>query len=240
MITSRQMRASAAALILALGTGCATTGAGDGSMSGGASSGPAPDPRLVQEGRFFSRSGFQACVVGGGGAFLLTTLIEGKVNRNALIAAVATCGVAMGANYYMDVKRSQYANNEQRLNAYINDVKTDNARITNLITTNNQIIAESKTAIDHVKAQLAAKQITEAEANRQLAKVDSDRRYLQNTLAKMKSKQQEYQKVAATERQQGNDTAALDAEIARMQQQVNQLEYQLVQLSDYRTISARG
>ena len=239
MITSRQIRAGVAALILALGTGCATTGAGGGGMSG-ASGGPAPDPRLVQQGRFFSRSGFQACMVGGGGAFLLTTLIEGKVNRNALIAAVATCGVAMGANYYMDARRSQYANNEQRLNAYINDVKTDNARITNLITTNNQIIAESKAAIDHVKAQLAARQITEAEANRQLAGLDKNQRYLQDTLAKMKAKQQEYQKVAAAERQQGNNTAALDAEIARMQQQVNQLEYQLVQLNDYRTISARG
>ena len=239
MITSRQMRAGVAALILALGTGCATTDGGGGGMSG-TSGGPAPDPRLVQQGRFFSRSGFQACVVGGGGAFLLATLIEGKVNRNALIAAVATCGVAMGANYYMDARRSQYANNEQRLNAYIKDVQEDSARIASLIAANNQIIAESKTAIDRVKAQLASKQITEAEANRQLANVDKNQRYLQDTLAKMKSKQQEYQKVAATERQQGNNTAALDAEIARMQQQVNQLEYQLVQLNDYRTISARG
>lgn len=238
MITSRKTRAGAAALILALGTGCATTNGAGAGMAG--TGGPAPDPRLVQQGRFFSRSGFQACVVGGGGAFLLTTLIEGKVNQNALIAAVATCGVAMGANYYMDVRRSQYANNEQRLNAYIKDVQADNARIAGMITANNQIVAESKAAIDHVKAQLAAKQISEAEANRQLAKVDVDRRYLQNTLAKMKSKQQEYQKVVAAERQQGNNTAALDAEIARMQKQVDQLEYQLVQLNDYRTISARG
>ena len=240
MITSRYRR-TAAALLLVIVSGCAATGGySGGTGTYGAAGGTAPDPRLVQQGRFFSRSGFQACAVGGGGAFLLTTLIEGKVTRNAIIAGVATCGVAMGANYYLDVRRSQYANNEQRLNAYIRDVRNDNARLASLIATTNQVIAESKTAIDHVKAQLAAGQISMAQANRQLAKVDSDRAYLHSTLAKLRYKQQEYQKTAAAERRQGVDTAALDAEIRTMQQQVDQLEYQLVQLNDYRTLSARG
>lgn len=241
MITTRQMHAGAAALFLVIVSGCATTGGfSGGTGTSGATGRPPPDPRLVQQGRFFSRSGFQACMVGGGGAFLLTTLIEGNVTKNALIAGVAACGVAMGANYYTDVRRSQYANNEQRLNAYIKDVQEDNARLANLNATTNQVIAESKTAIDRVKAQLAARQISMAQANSQLAKVDSDRAYLQSTLAKLRHKQQEYQKTAATERQQGTNTAALDAEIGKMQQQVDQLEYQLVQLNDYRTISARG
>lgn len=209
------------------------------SLSGGSGT-AAPDPLLAQHAQFFSRSGFQACLVGGGGAAILASLIKGRIDRNAVIAGVATCGVAMGANYYLEARRTQYANNEQRMNSYINDVRNDNNQISSLISDTNQVIEKNKAQVEQIKAQLAAKQITLQEANKQLANLDGNIAFLRKAEASYRNKLQEYQKTAAAERQQGVSDPALDAQIADMKKRIDELELKSVQLSDLRTISAAG
>ena len=88
-------------------SGCASTGSN--SLGMGA---PAPDSRLTQgtDAQFFSKSGYQACAMGAGAAVLACVLSNPNNKAVCMIAAgVAACGVAMGANYYVDQRRSEYA-----------------------------------------------------------------------------------------------------------------------------------
>ena len=90
-----------------------------------------PDPRLTQgnDAKFFSQSGLEACMMGAAGA--VVGLLAGGKNKGtaAVVGAVAACGVAMGANYYLDVRRGQYQNTSDQLKAMGDDIKTDTQKV---------------------------------------------------------------------------------------------------------------
>ena len=92
-------------------SGCATTGS---SMLDNNAS---PDPRLTQssDAEFFSKSGYQACAVGAG-IGILSCALSNSSNKAvcAVAAGITACGVAMGANYYLDQRRSEYADTTGR------------------------------------------------------------------------------------------------------------------------------
>ena len=104
---------------VALLSGCASTGSS-------LLSGTQADDRLAsgQDAKFFSRSGFQACA-GAAAVGVLACMLSNSSNKAAcaIIAGVAACGVAMGTNYYLDQRRTEYANTSDRLAAMQRDVK---------------------------------------------------------------------------------------------------------------------
>lgn len=70
-------------------------------MLGG--NGGTADPRLSagNDAKFFSTSGYQACAVAAGAGVLACALSNsGNKAACAVVAGLAACGVAMGANYY--------------------------------------------------------------------------------------------------------------------------------------------
>ena len=107
-------------------SGCASTGS---SMLG---KGVRPDPRLTQgnDAKFFSQSGLEACMMGAAAGAVVGLLAGGKNKGTAaVVGAVAACGVAMGANYYLDVRRGQYQNTSDQLKAMGDDIKTDTQKV---------------------------------------------------------------------------------------------------------------
>src|SRR5690554_226486 len=112
--------AVAGALLL---TGCASTGS---SMLSGNQS--AADPRLTQgnDAQFFSKSGFQACAAGAV-VGVTACMLSGSSNRAqcAVIAGLGACGVAMGANFYLDQRRNEYASTTERLEVMSQDIQAD-------------------------------------------------------------------------------------------------------------------
>ncbi|MGL5037781.1 MAG: hypothetical protein ACRC6F_08635 [Aeromonas sp.] len=99
-------------------SGCASTGS---SLLG---SKPATDSRLTSddEAEFFTASGLQACVVAAGAGIGACLLLKAEKKAACSIAAgIAACGVAMGANYYLDNRRAQYSNTGERLQVMSND-----------------------------------------------------------------------------------------------------------------------
>jgi len=152
-------------------------------------------------------------------------------------AAIVACGVAMGANYYLDSRRAQYANTEDRLDAYIVDVRRDNQQLQSLSATARQVIADDRRAIEQIRRDIAANRVQHAQAQRRLTQIDTNTTYLQRTLANVRAKEQEWVKVAQVERRNGGPRVdRLDAEINRMRQHAAQLEAEIDQL--YRQRSA--
>lgn len=216
---------------LALLSGCQTTG-GYGQQA---------DPRLTNSNsaQFFSTSGMQACALGGGAGALLCILGDADNKKTCMLAAAAIgCGVGMGANYYLDQRRSQYANTEQRLDATIADVRKDNMQLQQLTQTARAVMADDQRKLAQIQNDMASKRLQVAQARQQLATVDANAAFLRKTLADTRKRQQEWQQVAEVERRNGGGARVdtLNAEIYSMQRQINQLESEMEQL--YRQRSA--
>jgi septal ring factor EnvC (AmiA/AmiB activator) len=196
------------------------------------------DPRLTQsdEAKFFSRSGWTACaggaVIGVIGCQLLSH--NDKV-KCMLASALVLCGVAMGTNYYLDQRRSQYSNTEQRLDAMIADVREDNRKLQNLTQTARTVMAEDKQQLAKLKQDIAANKVEKTRAQQQIAEIDANTKYLKETLADLKAREKQWREVASSERASGARVDALDAEINRMQQQIASLESEIDELYQQRS-----
>jgi peptidoglycan hydrolase CwlO-like protein len=196
------------------------------------------DPRLTQsdEAEFFSRSGWTACaggaVVGVIGCQLLSHNDKAKC---MLASALVLCGVAMGANYYLDQRRSQYSNTEQRLDAMIADVREDNRKLQSLTQTARTVMAEDKQQIIKIKKDIAANKVDKTKAQQQIAEIDANTKYLKDTLADLKAREKQWREVASSERASGARVDTLDAEINRMQQQIASLESEIDELYQQRS-----
>ena len=211
---------------------------GTSSSSGTQSATAQADPRLTQsdEAQFFSRSGWTACaggaVVGVIGCQLLS---HGDKAKCMLASALVLCGVAMGANYYLDQRRSEYSNSEQRLDAMIADVRADNRKLQTLTQTARTVMADDKQQLAKLKQDIAANQVERSKAQQQIAEIDANTTYLKDTLADLKARETQWRKGASSERASGARVDALDAEINRMQQQIASLEAEIDELYQQRS-----
>ncbi|MCI0653228.1 MAG: hypothetical protein L0Y39_01940 [Methylococcaceae bacterium] len=195
-----------------------------------------------QQAEFFSESGITACLVAGGAAGLLVGLLNKSKDRYAYaaIAAVAACGVAAGANYYLEAKRLEHADNESRLNVMITDIRNENTRLNGLIATTKQVIWDDKAKFARINARYKQKALSKKQATDQLASVEENRKFLQQTLTKLKSREEEWRRVSITERQSAVNTVALDREISQLQQRVAFLRRQLEEYDQIRIIEKVG
>lgn len=191
------------------------------------------DPRLKNNSsaKFFSKSGFQACA-GGALLGLVACQASNSSDKGAcmIAAAVAGCGAGMGANYYLDSQRAKYANAEERLNAAIADVQKDNQQLQMLSDTARSVIDDDKRKLAQIQRDIASNTLKRDQARKDIASIDANTAYLQKSLADVRKKKEEWQKVALAERNSGARVDALNAEINRMQQQIVSLESEIDQL----------
>lgn len=239
----RRAMALAIGISLTLG-GCANSPYSLPNMGGGGSPAPAQqaagsaDPRLTQtdEARFFSKSGWQACAGGAIAGALLCQLGNPSDKKDCMLkAALVGCGVAMGANYYLDQRRAEYSNTEQRLDAMINDVREDNRKLASLTQTARTVMAEDRAQMAQLQKDIAAQKVQKAQAQQQLAEIDANTKYLQKTLADLKSREQQWREVAASESASGARVDTLNAEINTMQKQIASLESEIDSLFQQRS-----
>ena len=201
------------------------------------------DPRLSNsdDARFFSKSGFQACIggalIGVGGCALSNSKDKEKC---MLKAALIGCGVGMGVNYYLDQRRSEYSNQQQRLDAMLADVEADNRRLQNLNQTAATVLAEDRSALAQIKKDIAQKKVDTVTAKQRLQEVDANTKFLQDTLADLKRRQQQWREVAQEEKAAGANVAKLDAEINSMQTQIASLQAEIDSLFQQRSAIQLG
>ncbi|WP_433737815.1 hypothetical protein [Pseudomonas putida] len=220
-------------------TGCANTG------SSMLDDGDGADPRLTQgnDAEFFSKSGYQACAVGAGVGILACALSNSNNKTVCVIAAgITACGVAMGANYYLDQRRSQYADTTTRLAKMNSDVEQDTQNVIARTATAQQVIKDDQAQIAQIKRDIANKKVDKSRAQAQIARIDSDIARLRKDLANMRVKVTEYSKVANAERAQGatDEIRQVDMNIQRMNQKVVSLQKEVDALYSQRSAITLG
>lgn len=220
--------------------GCANTGS---SMVNNSTA--SADPRLTQsnDAKFFSTSGLTACA-GAAGVGVLACALSNSSDKTKcmVVAGIAACGVAMGANYYYDHRRSQYANTAERLKVMGDEVRADTEKVAMRTNTLQQVINDDKQRIADLQKAYKAKTLDRAAAEKQLAEVDANLVVMRKDLDGMRNKASEYQKTADLERQNGSgaEVAKIEAEIAKMNTRVVALQQEVDGLYSQRSAITLG
>ena len=214
--------------VLTLSTTLALAGCESMSNSGSSN----VDSRLTSgnQAEFFSKSGLTACAAGaaaGVGACLLSALCSA-------VAAVAGCGILMGGNYYLEQQRTNYANKEERLNAYLKDLNKNTQEARTLANSAKTVLTQNQKTLANLNRKLKDNSIQKDEAKRQLKEIDSNIAYLNDKLKKMKESERDWKDVAQKERGSGMNVAKLDSQIAQYQKQIAALEKQIAVVSQQR------
>lgn len=236
-----KLRSLTAALIGSLIlAGCASTGSSflqDASV--------AADPRLTKssDAEFFSKSGYQACAAGALTGVLGCTLSNSSNKALCAVAAgIATCGVAMGANYYLDQRRSEYANSAERLKVMSNDVREDTKKVQERTQTALQVIADDKKSLARIQTDMKRQALDKTAAQKDLGRIDKNIAVLRKDLDNMNDKVAQYREVSDAESSAGNkkQAAQLDAEIKKMNSQVASLQGEVDMLFEQRSAITLG
>lgn len=227
--------AVASALFL---TGCASTGS---SMLGADQN---ADSRLTQgnDAKFFSKSGYQACAAGAA-VGVAGCLLSGNQKASCMISAGLTaCGVAMGANYYLDQRREEYASTTERLEVMSQDIQEDTQKVVARTETARQVMADDRARIERLEQEMAEQRVDQAEAERELAAIDNNISILRRDLGNMQRTVTEYEEVAELERQEASpqEIAKVEQEIEVMNKQVLALQQEVDDLYTMRSAITLG
>jgi len=159
-----------------------------------------------------------------------------------LIGAAAGAAAGSAGGYYYAQKKEGYVNEEQRLDAIIADIRKDNQNLEGLVKDAQTVAAADKQKMDQVDKALAANTISQEQAKRELAAVDDNREVLEDTIANLKDRRDEWSEVAQKARAD-TDTAQmarLDREIKTLENQIALLENELDALTTRRRASLVG
>lgn len=237
VLNSGVLRRAAATVLLSsalLTAGCAT---GPEQTAGRPSLTP-DEQRLRQQADAYNETVIEGAIVGALVGALAGALIGGDA-RGAAIGAGAGAALGGGAGAYMGQKQRQYANEEQRLESITADVRADNERTANILASARKVISADKEKIKRIDQQLAAGQINLAQAKQQMKSVDDNRKYLESTIANLKTKREQWWNVANQARAQGNpkQVKEMETEIKKLERQIAALEQELDSLVERRRIS---
>lgn len=190
--------------------------------------GSSADPALTKghSAEFFSKSAWQACATGAAVSGLGCVLLGGKT-ATCLISAAAGCGVAMGVNYYMDAKRAEYANEQDRLDAYIADVRRNTAEVRAVSESAQAVLDKNQQTLTNLNKQIANQSVDKANAQKQLSEIDANISYLNDKLVLMKEAERDWHNLSLKEQNSGMPTAQLNAQIAQMNKEIAVLEKQI-------------
>jgi hypothetical protein len=208
-------------------TGCVTTPTSSGGYGATAPLTPAEQRMRQQSSGLDAKTSLQGCAAGAVAGALLGMLSDGKRSDNMMIGAAAGCAVGLAANAYVQSKRQQYQNDEQRIAAMTADVRAENARISSLIATSEEVIAADRKRLAQVNAAYRNKVISSEQARRDLAGVKANRDQMQSTVNSLKTKQQDWVEISNLERQSGTNTAQLDQEIGVLKKRISGLEQEV-------------
>jgi septal ring factor EnvC (AmiA/AmiB activator) len=198
--------------------GCQNMGGGD------------VDPRLTEgeSAKFFSKSGAQACAAGALTGVLACALTNSSNKAACMaIAAVAGCGIGAGANYALDQRRAKFANNEQRINSFIEDVQADNKKLQTRMQNINVVLQENQRTLRTLNAQVAAKQVDQKKAKAELDRINANKAFLEKELANINTRVDEYQDIIEKERAVGADVRQLQGQLDQLSRTRDAMKGQL-------------
>ena len=243
MLSYRFQALAGVLVVVLLVNGCATA------SSGGDTGRPLTpaEERMRQQSSDYDRTiaegiGVGALAGAALGAGIGAAASGGNRGKGAAIGAVigGLVGAAAGGmtgQYYAD-KKKQYANEEQLLDSIIADLETENRRLDSLVADTRTVVADDHRKLDQVRSDLAANRVSRQEASRRLAAVDSNRKVLAATIAKLRNRRDEWREVAQKARADGAGNpkvAQIDQEINRLESQVALMQHELDAINSRRS-----
>lgn len=220
-VSRYQILAVLTAFVLA---GCQTTGSQYGGYSG---SGSSADPALEgsDKPQFFSEAGLQGCAIGAGLGALACLLVRNEERGSCMaIAAAAGCGVGATASYAVDSRRSQYANNEQRMNAYIRDVEEDSRKLQQRIATYKVVLDDNRRQLNRIKQEIRTKTGDQRQRQAELARMQRNQQVMYEELADLDKKIAQYREVAMSESQSGVQNREFLSSLQSLERERNDLQ----------------
>lgn len=223
-----------------------------GSAIGNAKTDSSADPRLTSKAvqhnaRLFGSSGVGACAMGavaGGLIGGLGTAATGGDSQNILVGAgagaIAGCAAGVGANYYLEKQRTAYANKEDRLNATIKDVRTQNENIQSDINNAKQVIKEDTKKLAALNKKIKSKSIESAQLKQELEKIDANIEKLKENRSAFQKSLDNFQAIAKASKEEGAKTAKLDKEIAETQRRIKAYDAQIANIAKQRSAIKLG
>lgn len=243
----RYRRFSRAAIVVCLSAalaGCDTLPLQPSAMEGSRSAQSPDEVRLRQQGSTFNNTVIEGCMVGSIAGALIGALVSGKQNRGrgAAIGAAAGGALGCGSGWWVAETQQSHAMNEQQLDALAQTLRQENVKLSQLVATSRQVIAEDKKKIARIDRELAAGRLSREQARAEMNSVDSNQQYLSQTLTNLKQQQAEWRQAAQQVRGSGNRqrAAEIDREVAALEKQVAVLEADLDSLAKRRRVSRVG
>lgn len=235
LFTQRLICSAVASAMLVSLSACQTTGP----MQTGSTQGTgAPAPQLTpaeQQMRADSER-FNNTVIGGiltgalagaaaGALIALATGGNKKEVRNAAVGGAVVGGTIGGIDGYVTAKKEQNGRSEIRaLQAAAADVRQDNQKLQAYLDSSGAVLNEGKSRLASLGNDLRAKRISteqaEAARQREVQNIES----MNSTLVQAKKTRDQYTQASAKFAGTPQERRDLDAEIARMNRQVAQLE----------------
>lgn len=219
-------------------SGCTATGSGFLSESA--------DPRLTagQNSDHFQQKTLMACAAGAATG-VVGCLLSGTNNQAAcmIIAGIAGCGIGAGTTAYLDSRRSEYSNTNERLQAMTNDVKADTQVLMARTQVFKEVIRDDEIHMRQLKKQLESKKIDTEKANKELKKIDTNITLMNKEMTDIDERINQYQEVSNKERADGANSQsilALDTEIEKLKKEKRAIENILVSHTNARNAISLG
>lgn len=194
------------------------------------------DPELTKShtAKFFSKSAWQSCAVGAGVGGVGCLLLGGKAGTCVATAAIG-CGLSMGVNYYLDSKRADYANTEERLDVYIQDIQKDTYEVQAVTQTAKAVLDKNLKTLNALRNQIKSDTVNKKQAQNDLTQIDANIAYLNDKLQRMKKIERDWVTVSTEEKQSGLNVSKLDKQINQLNKQIALLENQINIVSKQRS-----
>lgn len=195
------------------------------------------DPALTKgnAGNFFSKSAWQSCAVGAGITGVGCLLLKGNA-ATCIASAAVGCGVMMGANHYLEAKRSEYIDKEQRLDAYIYDIQQNTLEIQAVTEAAKGVLNKNLATLNALNRQIQNESISRNQAKNELNKIDANIAYLNEKLGRMKKVESDWVSLSSKEKIAGLNVAKLNKQINQLHKQILSLEKQINIVSKQRSV----
>lgn len=226
-------RALTMAVMLAL-AGCQSAGPLLPASLGGSStsSATAAEKQLQEDEDRFNNTVFAGVATGaivGAGIGAFTAWATGQKGKNVGKAAVGGAvigGAVVGVDAYFTAKKEQSGRQGIRMTqAATADIQQDNSNLQGYLNSSNRVLAEGKARLATLKQDVAAKKLSADEARRAREREERNIASMNGALAKAKETRAQYAETSTRLRQQPREnTASLDNEIRKMDEQIRGLE----------------
>ena len=141
----------------------------------------------------------------------------------------------MGANYYLDTKRAEFADAEMRLDAYIQDVQQNTYEVQAVTETAKAVLDKNLATLKTLNKQIKSQTVNQTQAKNELTQIDANIAYLKDKLSRMQKVEKDWVSIAAQEKQSGVNVSKLDKQINQLHKQIAVLEKQVNLVSQQRS-----